>query len=345
VLEHEVAAPGVSEATMAYRCAECCTNYPVIGGVPDFRLYPDPYIDLQADRRKALLLAEKARELTFKELVAYYYSITPEVPPDLGQYYLNHHLAGVKRGEGLLERFRRCGLKRPAPGELLLDLGCGTGGFLGAVSPLGVQAVGLDIALRWLIVAKKRLEELGCNQIQLVCACADVLPFATNRFDVVVAENLIEHVNNQSGLFSEIARVRLDNSRFYARTVNRFALGPEPHVGVWGVGYLPRALMNNYVKAIKGIPYEHIHLQSRANLLRSIAQSGQMDLRVMAPVLAEQDYEHHPPARRKIFQTYGELSRVPVLRPILTEIGPYLDITSMSETRTMPRHIVGAGRS
>jgi SAM-dependent methyltransferase len=345
VRELQIAAPAVSEATSAYRCEECCTNYPIIGGVADFRVYPDPYIDLQADRRKALLLAEKARELSFQELVAYYYSITPEVPPDLAQYYLNHHLAGVTRGAGLLERFKRCGLARPVSGELLLDMGCGTGGFLAAVAATGVQSVGLDIALRWLVVAKKRLEELGCDKVQLVCACADVLPFAGEKFDTVVAENLIEHVSNQQGLFAEIARVRLANSRFYARTVNRFALGPEPHVGVWGVGYLPRGLMNTFVKSIKGIPYEHIHLQSRLDLARSISKSGQSDLRVTAPILATQDYEHHPPRRRKIFETYGKLSRVPLLRPILTEVGPYLDITSVTEPRFLSRRTLAAGRS
>ena len=35
-----------------YTCPTCPAVYPIIAGIPDFRLYPDPYISLEADRAK-----------------------------------------------------------------------------------------------------------------------------------------------------------------------------------------------------------------------------------------------------------------------------------------------------
>lgn len=325
-------------AQRAYQCARCVRDFPVIKGIPDFRVYSDPYIDLESDRLKGMRLAEKASDMTFAELVAFYYSITPEVPPDLARYYLNHHIAGTTRGAGILARFASYDLPLPSARHLVLDLGCGTGGFLAAAAPkTDASLIGVDVAFRWLIVARKRLEELGCNDAQLVCACADYLPFPDQSIDAIVAENLIEHVRDQSGLFAEIARVRRVDSAVLARTVNRFAIGPEPHVGVWGVGFLPRPLMNDYVKLVKGIPYEHIHLQSVRELHASVTSSGQADLRVKCAVLNQQDYQHHPPHRQRLFKLYSRLANnVALLRPALTNVGPYLDIVSTPQPVALP---------
>lgn len=229
----------------SFFCRDCNREYPQIAGIYDFRICPDPYIDIPADRAKALRIADRADGMTFEELVAFYYSITPEVPDDLGRHYLNHHVAGVKRGEGILRRMCSYGLSRQAePGVELLDLGCGTGGLLAAAKAQGATCVGADIALRWLVIARSRFRDLKLDDITVVCACADHLPFVPGSFDVILAENLIEHCSDSRKVLSEIKRIRRSGGAFMARTVNRFALGPEPHVGVWGVGYLPRNLAN-----------------------------------------------------------------------------------------------------
>jgi SAM-dependent methyltransferase len=323
---------------VAYRCTRCDRNFPVIAGIADFRVYPDPYIDLEEDRRKGLHLAEQSAKMTFAELVAFYYSITPEVPNDLAAYYLNHHIAGTIRGAGILDRFSAYGLPLPSSRHVVLDLGCGTGGFLAAAAQnTDATLIGVDVAFRWLIVTRKRLEELGCNDAQLVCACADYLPFPDQSFDAIVAENVIEHLRDQAGLFAEIARVRRADSSVMARTVNRYAVGPEPHVGVWGVGFLPRRMMNAYVKLVKGIPYEHIHLQSARDLHASVASSGQADLRVRCAILNRQDYQHHRRHRQELFRLYSRLANnIDVLRPVLTNLGPYLDVVSKARVSTEP---------
>jgi ubiquinone/menaquinone biosynthesis C-methylase UbiE len=304
----------------------------LVAGIPDFRVYPDPYIDLQADREKGLHLAEEATRLNFPDLVAHYYAITPEVPPDRAQAYQAHHLAGLTRGQGILERLKAYRLAvYPGSNTRTLDLGCGTGGFLAVASMTGGEVIGVDIAFRWLVVARRRLEELGCQNVRLVCACADYLPFPDQSFDLVVAENLIEHTKEPASVLVEVSRVRRQVSAFMARTVNRYAAAPEPHVGLWGVGFLPRWMMNNYVRWLKGIPYKHIQLQSYRSLWQLIHNSRQVDLRICCPYLTPFDYQHHSPQKQQLFQWYNRLGTYfPAARPVLTLFGPYLDIVSQS---------------
>ncbi len=302
-----------------YLCEACNSVYPIIAGIPDFRVYPDPYIDLEADRAKGLHL--DSQPLSFADLVRYYYSITPEVPPDLAQHYTTHHLAGVTRGHAILARLAHYGLDL---GAHTLDLGCGTGGFL--VAAAGQPLIGVDIAFRWLIVGRRRLREQGID-VPLVCACADYLPFPDHTFSLVVAEHVLEHIADAGRVMGAIKRVSLPDGAFLARTVNRFALAPEPHVGVWGVGFLPRSAMSKYVQRVKGIPYEHIYLRGEAGWRRLLRESQFTRFDVRYPYLQDIDYQHQSPLIRRLFGLYARMANsVPPLRPFLTQFGPYLDM-------------------
>jgi len=154
------------------------------------------------------------------------------------------------------------------------------------------------------------------------------LPFVADSFDVILAENLIEHCRDTTKVFFEIKRVRRGSGAFLARTINRFALGPEPHVGVWGVGYLPRRLMNGYVKLVKGIPYEHIHLESFDSLNHCIRTVGDHSLETKVPLIVDADYAHHPKWKQHLFKLYSGVMRLPMLGALMARLGPYIDIAS-----------------
>jgi SAM-dependent methyltransferase/uncharacterized protein YbaR (Trm112 family) len=311
-----------------YECRVCAQAYPIIVGIPDFRLFSDPYISLEADRAKGLRLAEVAQRSKFEELVRFYYSITPEVPSDLAQHYTRHHLAGVGRGEGILERLTSYGFSdRVQPASCGLDLGCGTGGFVAVAVAHGMKVVGLDIAFRWLVIGRKRLEELGQADALLVCACAEHLPFGDQSFDWVIAEGLLEHTHTQDVIFREATRVRRPGGVFAARTVNRLAVGPEPHVGVWGVGFLPRRWMDPYVRWIKGISYQNIRLEA-VNSLRGLIQAGGADdLTVRTPHFVSGDFAHRPSWQQTLFRAYNLFAHWPLLQILLLWFGPFLDVT------------------
>ena len=60
-----------------YVCSRCQRSYPVVLGIPDFRVFPDPYIDYESDYQKGAYLLENSRALNFQDTVRLYWKITP----------------------------------------------------------------------------------------------------------------------------------------------------------------------------------------------------------------------------------------------------------------------------
>src|SRR5713101_922753 len=86
----------LADSSRMYRCNVCRREFPVIAGIPDFRLSPDPYIGIEEDRDKGMRLLAAAEQRGFEELVQYYYSITPDHPADLACRRIRHALAEVE---------------------------------------------------------------------------------------------------------------------------------------------------------------------------------------------------------------------------------------------------------
>ena len=88
----------------AYECTVCIARYPVVLGIPDFRVFPDPYIGIEDDHRKAGRIAARAAEgASFAELVKFYWSITPEEPPEMAERFTTVAIAAAERGRHLLK--------------------------------------------------------------------------------------------------------------------------------------------------------------------------------------------------------------------------------------------------
>jgi SAM-dependent methyltransferase len=96
-----------------------------------------------------------------------------------------------------------------APGDTVVDLGCGTGRALrplrDAVGPDGL-ALGLDVTEEMLAVARAR-------DTTLVLADARRLPFADNGVDGIFAAGLLQHLADPRGGLTELARVTRPGGR------------------------------------------------------------------------------------------------------------------------------------
>jgi len=305
----------------AYVCARC-GRYPIILGIPDFRVFPDPYIDIEEDRRKGTRLAERAGATDFVGLLNFYWAITPDTPQELAARYVRNDSVGVARGRQMLQELQAevPGLA-VGPGLRILELGCRAGGFLVAAAERSAAVVGVDIAFRWLVVARKQLGERGL-EARLVCACAEALPFPDGAFDLVTAGNVLEHTEDQAGLLRETHRALRPGGAFFAVTCNRFSLGPEPHVRVWGVGFLPRRFMSGYVRWVRGVPYQHIRLASPFELRRMLARSPFGPSRLGLAALNAAERQGLPAHERLLLAAYERLRRSRLLRPLLLVFAP-----------------------
>jgi 2-polyprenyl-6-hydroxyphenyl methylase/3-demethylubiquinone-9 3-methyltransferase len=85
-------------------------------------------------------------------------------------------------------------------GAVLVDLGCG-GGLMGPyVAPLGYRHVGVDIGLPGLGLARE-------HAVMPVCGSALAVPLADGCADVVLACEILEHVEDDVAVLAECARL------------------------------------------------------------------------------------------------------------------------------------------
>jgi len=94
-------------------------------------------------------------------------------------------------------------LDRVAPGERVLDLGCGDGAFAAALLGAGCVVTMADVAEEAL--RRARLRARGAEAVKL--AEGQPLPFAEDSFDGVWAGEVLEHVADVVGLLAEVRRV------------------------------------------------------------------------------------------------------------------------------------------
>ncbi len=316
---------GLDAEADAYRCPACDRTYPVVLGIPDFRVFPDSYISVEDDHQKGRVLAEKARSTDFAGLVRFYWRITPDVPSESVERFSRKALLLADKWDEALPALE--GDLTDTPGTVL-EVGCGTGGFLVAAARRGRRVVGVDIAFRWLVVARKQLDERGLDA-PLVCACAEHLPFPEGRFDLVFSEATLEHVRDPSAMLAESGRVGRPGGALALVTANRLSLAPEPHVGVWGVGFLPRRWMPAYVRWAKGVPYRFLRLVSRAELSRRLRRAGFVRLRFSAPAPTQAEVAAVSARERTLVAFYDRLRRVPGPRGLLSVFGPVLQVTGV----------------
>lgn len=300
-------------------CAICETTYPVVAGIPDLRIAPDPWIGLEDDRAKALRVEEASRGLGFEGMVRMYWRLTPSTPPEQAERFVQHVLRAEARSREWLDRI---GGDEAGDGPWL-DEGCGTGD-LAAAAGSGSRVVGLDIALRWLVVARRRLEEAGVRS-QLVCANAERLPFEDDSFVRVLSLGLLEHCADKGRVLREARRVLRDDGFLRFRTVNRFTILPEPHVDVWGVGFLPRAWADRYVRWRTGAGYEHHEPAGPRELRRKLTTAGFDNVRVEAASLLPTEVRELGPLARSLGPLYERIRVTPGMREPLRWMAPVLE--------------------
>ncbi|WHZ24629.1 MAG: hypothetical protein OJF47_003741 [Nitrospira sp.] len=304
-------------------CRTCRQRYPILVGIPDLRIFSDPYIGIEEDHVKGLKVADRLHRSTFAELVDFYYGTTSVVPPHHARQYTRGLMAAEARARAALDGWERAIQPKSLGGEIrMLEIGCGTAPLLVAAAPRFSLLVGVDLAFRWLVVAKKRLLEAGLD-IPLVCACAEALPFPDGYFHRVISESSLEHMKDRRQVMKESRRVLIAGGYFCASTPNRWSWGPDPQVGVPAGGYWPKKILNGYVRWQGGIPPKRDLLSSRTlNML--LRDEGFTDIQIFLPDIADQQRKQFGVVLQGVIDLYGFLKRIPVLGSLMFVIGPLL---------------------
>lgn len=310
----------------AWHCGSCGGSGRSLRGIPDLRTREDLYLANAEDWAFARRLDAAFDRLDFRGLLGLYFDLSPEVAPDQRARQIGHILTAPSRAAAWV------GALGPGlPDGPWLDLGCGSGSFLAAVGR-DRAPIGLDVAMRWLIVARKRLDEEGLAHIPLACGNAERMPFADGSFAAVVAGDVIEHVADQAATLAESHRVLVPGGRLFLASPNRFSLAPEPHVGVWGVGLLPRRWMGPYVRLMRR-DFRAIRTLSHAEWKRVLRRSPFGGGSIRCPALPEGDLEGMGRLKRRLATTYNRLVRSRPGQGLMRAVGPLFHVVA---TRSDP---------
>ena len=297
-----------------WSCTKCQKDFPDVAGLADLRLGSDRYLSLTDERAKAERLAAIAERTDLKGLAEAYYAITSDVDPARCRSFLAHILKGEARGEILAESL-------PESGEML-EIGCGTGGLLAAARRKRLEVSGTDIAARWLVVARRRLDDLGMDQsVELTAGSAECLPWSDGAFDIVAADSLIEHLDNPARALGECFRVLRPGGSLRLWSPNRFSVLPDPHVRLWGVSWLPRNWGRAYVRLRRGGPWLPM-TRSAWEIERLARASGFQNIQVKAFFPGDRWASTLPVSLRTLARVGRRRAAVPGLSTLSKAFGP-----------------------
>jgi ubiquinone/menaquinone biosynthesis C-methylase UbiE len=192
------------------------------------------------------------------------------------------------------------------------------------------EIVGVDTALRWLVLARHRLNEVGCSDaVRLAAASAEALPFSDGAFDAVLLRHLLEHVADPGATIEAGARALAPGGRLGIQTFHRWAPTPEPHVGLLGVAWLPRRFQRKYVWWRRRNDYSAVRLPSRRQVFEAIDRAGLRIRDVLhGPVTAGQRASLSP-RLRALLPLYDRLPRSRLGRMALARLDPILRLTAV----------------
>lgn len=98
-------------------------------------------------------------------------------------------------------------LKYIKSGDKILEVGCGEGILSMMAAKKGAEVVATDISTANLEEAQKLADKEGVKNIKFLLADAENLPFDDNSFDVVIADNVLEHLPDFEKGLAEIKRI------------------------------------------------------------------------------------------------------------------------------------------
>ena len=163
------------------------------------------------------------------------------------------------RGERAAERILRAApLASPGRRWLrrrprVLDVGCAYGGFLVAFARRGARVTGIELDRRLLALAVVNLREQGVDASLVAGDATDSVPAFVGRFDLVIANDVVEHVVSLERFLANIRDWLTPGGVAYLEIPNGaqpHAVIADGHYGLFGITLLDFDEARAYFRAL-----------------------------------------------------------------------------------------------
>jgi 2-polyprenyl-6-hydroxyphenyl methylase / 3-demethylubiquinone-9 3-methyltransferase len=155
----------------------------------------------------------------------------------------------------------------------VLDLGCGRGFYANAISKLGnnkIQVTALDNNYKYLEVAKKSSQN---TKIKFIEGDAENTGLSSNKFDVIICSELLEHVDNDNLVLNEVYRITKPGGVLLISVPNANYPWLWDPVN-WTIERLFNFHISEHIWWMAGIWAGHKRLYSEENLMKKLKSSG-----------------------------------------------------------------------
>jgi len=133
-------------------------------------------------------------------------------------------------------------------GTRVLDIGSGMGGFLVAARLSGMHAIGVEPSVDYCRITRLRGMRYGMSP-SVIRGVGERLPCPDVSFDVVLAQDILEHVHDPDATMREIRRVLAPNGVALVTVINRLAWR-DPHYHLFAINWLPRCIGERIVERV-----------------------------------------------------------------------------------------------
>lgn len=311
----------LTETGEALSCDACDREFPLVAEIPDFRVDAPAWIDFDEDRDRAIAVDDICQGDGIEAALFDVFQTSRGFAESKSRFRTRQVLAGADKYDAQLDDWL-AGIRA----EPVMEVGVGPGQLAVALARRGTRPCGIDVSLELLVVAKHWVRQQGVEP-SFAAAMAESLPIGDGEIRSFVSLDVIEHVGDQGKYLSELARVLQPGGRFALVTPNRFSLAPEPHVGVWGVGYLPERWQAAWVRRRAGVSYDFTRLLSVWELRRLFREYGGLIPQIDFPPIAEAEISLFPKRKAKLARLYNRITRTSAFRIAAPFGGAYYRVT------------------
>ena len=156
--------------------------------------------------------------------VAFYTRLASSWWDDTGPFWPLHRLNRLRVdyiAAFLCDHFERdASAERPLEGLRIVDVGCGGGILSESMARLGASVTGIDVVEKNIAVASLHAGQSGLS-VDYRAVTARALADASERFDVVLNMEVVEHVADLDAFMRDCAALTDDNGAMVVATINR----------------------------------------------------------------------------------------------------------------------------
>lgn len=181
--------------------------------------------------------------MSFEDFLTLYAADTKRSPTDLlAEHPLSFPVSANARGEAFVD-FLTSTLDIDLSGKRVMDIGCAYGGLSVALAKAEASVTGIDISPKLLSYAEANIRGLANIDLRVLDA-SDVTirhMFSRHSFDLIVLNDVLEHIYDTTRLFSNIDYLLNDRGFVYFKVPNglspRYILS-EGHRKIFGLSLL-----------------------------------------------------------------------------------------------------------